>query len=75
MAGVDLIEFAIWFVFFFVMRVFQFLIGLNMEDLATVGSGAMGPMKLRFVRQAQTEGHELKDHCTVGPGAPGPMDL
>ena len=75
MVGVVLIEFAIWFVFFFVMRVFQFLIGLNMEDLATVGSGAMGLMNLRFARQAQTEGHDLKDHCTVGPGAPGPMDL
>ena len=46
-----------------------------MEDFTTVGSGAMGPMNLRFVRQAQTEGHELEDHCTVGPGALGPMDL
>ena len=57
------------------MGVFLFLFELNMEDYATVGSGAMGLMNLRFVRQAQTEGHELKDHCTVGPGALGPMDL
>ena len=56
-------------------RIFRCLTGLNMEDLATVRSGAMGPTNLRFVRQAQTEGHKLKDHCTVGPGAPGPMDL
>ena len=48
----------------------------GLDDLtSTVGSGAMGPMNLRFVRQARTEGHELKDHCTVGRGAPGPMDL
>ena len=73
--GFDLIELVIWFVSLFVMRVFQSLIGLNMEDLATVGSGAMGPMNLRSVRQAQTEGHELEDHGTVGPGAPGPRDL
>ena len=70
MVGVALMDFMIWFVFFFVMRVFPFFIGLIMVDLATVGSGAMGPMNLRFVRQAQTEGHELEDHVTVGPGAP-----
>ena len=48
------------------MCVFLFLFRLNMEDFTTVGSGAMGPMNLRFVRQAQTEGHKLKDNCMVG---------
>ena len=37
-------------------RFFRFLIGLNLEDLATVRLGAMGPMNLRFVTR-----HKLQD--------------